>query len=286
MLEIIPSTVNINFVSKFKFTVILSLVMLLASLFLIFGKGLNYGVDFRGGAEIQVKFNTIVEAGRLRDVFDSIGHGSAVVQSIGSSTTQSEFLVRVQANEKNLNEVTTAISHALEESFTSEGADIRRTDIVGPKAGAELRSSGVKAMFYAVLAIMIYIGLRFDFKYSPGAILALMHDVIIVLGVFALFDIEFTLQIVAALLAVIGYSVNDTVVIYDRVRDHEAIAPSTPLVHHINQSANETLSRTLFTAGTTLIVSLAMYFFGGESIEEFFLAISLGIVIGTYSSMF
>ena len=166
------------------------------------------------------------------------------------------------------------------------GVEIRKVDIVGPKAGAQLRVSGFQAMLWALIAIMIYIGLRFDFKYSPGAIVALFHDVSLILGLFALTGTEFTLQTVAALLAVIGYSVNDTVIVYDRVREHEEKNPSLPLFTHINNAINETLSRTILTSGTTLFISLAMYFFGGLAIRDFFLAITLGVFIGTYSSIF
>ena len=170
--------------------------------------------------------------------------------------------------------------------FADKGVEVRKTDIVGPKAGAQLRISGFQAMAWALLAIMIYIALRFDFKYSPGAIVALFHDVVIVVGCFALTGREFTLQTVAALLAVIGYSVNDTVVVYDRVREHEVKFSGRSLKEHINNAINETLSRTILTSGTTLFVALSMFFFGGQSIHDFFFAITLGVLVGTYSSIF
>lgn len=161
--------------------------------------------------------------------------------------------------------------------------EVRKTDIVGPKAGQQLRISGFLAMLWAILGIMIYIGLRFDFRYSPGAIVALFHDVTIILGVFVLMDKEFSLQIVGALLAVIGYSVNDTVVVFDRVREHEA---DGALRKVLNTALNDTLSRTILTSLTTLIVSIIMFAMGGGVIHDFFFAITLGVLIGTYSSLF
>ena len=195
------------------------------------------------------------------------------------------FLLKVQADEASLNKVTEEVSDTLKDHYASKGVEIRKVDIVGPKAGAQLRLSGFQAMGWALVAIMVYIGLRFDFKYAPGAIVALFHDVVIILGVFAITDREFSLQIVGALLAVIGYSVNDTVVVYDRVREHEEKSPSK-LTKLINTALNETLSRTILTSATTLFVSVCMFAMGGGVIHDFFFAITLGVFIGTYSSLF
>ena len=170
--------------------------------------------------------------------------------------------------------------------FKNINPEILKTDIVGPKAGEELRISGFQAMAWALLMIMIYIALRFDYKYSPGAIVALLHDVIIIIGVFVLMQKEFSLQIVGALLAVIGYSVNDTVVVYDRVREHEERDHSKELNTQINTALNETLSRTLLTSLTTFIVAGVMFVMGGGIIHDFFFAICLGVIVGTYSSIF
>jgi preprotein translocase subunit SecF len=219
----------------------------------------------------------------LRNSLEKNGFPEALVQTIGEDA-DNEFLIKVGANEANLNEKSTKIKQLLASEFP--GSRVDKEDLVGPKAGAQLRVSGFQAMLWALIAIMIYIGLRFDFKYSPGAIAALFHDVTIILGVFGLLNLEFTLQIVAALLAVIGYSVNDTVVIYDRVREHEEKYSGLSLSEHINNAVSETLSRTFLTSGTTLFISLSMFFFGGESIKDFFFAISLGVIIGTYSSIF
>ena len=284
MVEFIKNA-NFDFVSKFKFTSVLSIGLVVISLFGLFSN-MNYGVDFRGGAEIQVKFAEALPLEALRKSLKSGGFKNVSVQTIGEKG-DNEFLVKVPGDEKNLNTLTESVGTALKTRLAGNAPKIRKVDIVGPKAGASLRIAGFQAMGWALIVIMIYIGLRFDFKYSPGAIFALFHDVSIILGIFAFTGTEFTLQTVAALLAVIGYSVNDTVVIYDRVREHEEREPDVAdLVTFINRAANETLSRTILTSGTTLFVALSMYFYGGLAIRDFFFAISLGVIVGTYSSIF
>ncbi len=284
MLELIKSDINLDYVGKFKMTAPLSLLLVAASIVLLFTK-MQYGVDFRGGAEVQLKFAKAVEMNTIRKSMSDGGFKGVSVQTIGEAS-DNEVLLKVQGDESNLNKITTEVEAALLKSFSNEGVEIRKVDIVGPKAGAQLRISGFQAMLWALIAIMIYIGLRFDFKYSPGAIVALFHDVTIILGIYALTGTEFTLQTVAALLAVIGYSVNDTVIVYDRVREHEEKYPGVELRTHINRAVNETMSRTILTSSTTLFVSLAMFFLGGAAIHDFFLAITCGVVIGTYSSIF
>ena len=288
MLEIISRNKKFQFSNYFKYSSIFSGVFILIAIYLIFlGRGLNYGVDFRGGVEIQAGFLKAVDLGDLREVLKSSGVKGVTVQTIGDMS-EHNYLIKIQAQQRDLNQVTEFISEILEKQFSKQGLDRRRvkTDIVGPKAGADLRRSGVQAMLWALLAIFIYIGLRFDIKYSPGAIAALIHDVLIVCGVFVLLAKEFNLQSVAALLAIIGYSVNDTVVVYDRVREHEAKYPGRSLKSHIDNATSETLSRTILTSGTTLLVSLMMFFYGGGGIRDFFFAISIGVVVGTYSSIF
>ena len=282
MFQIIKNS-DYKFSEKFKLTAPLSIVVVLVSLALFISK-MQYGVDFRGGAEVQTKFAKPVTLVETRDALKAAGF-KASVQTIGEQG-DNEYLIKVQAEEKELNQVSQQVSAALMKTFSERGPEIRKVDIVGPKAGAQLRLSGFQAMLWALVAIMIYIGLRFDFKYSPGAIVALFHDVTIILGVYAVAGIEFSLQTVGALLAVIGYSVNDTVIVYDRVREHENKYPGRELSVHIDNAVNETLSRTILTSGTTLFVSLAMFFFGGAALHDFFTAISLGVVIGTYSSIF
>lgn len=278
------SKFNVNFVSKFPIAVVVSAVLVLGSIFLFASKGLNYGVDFRGGAEIQVGFGSGVELQDLRKALEDNKFDSAVVQHLGEDGN--EFLVKVAAAEENLNQVTDKITSMLQTSFSDKSPEILKTDIVGPKAGEQLRISGFQAMAWALLMIMIYIALRFDYKYSPGAIVALSHDVIIIIGVFVLMNKEFSLQIVGALLAVIGYSVNDTVVVYDRVREQEEKMGSSSLKDKINRALNETLTRTILTSLTTLMVAAVMFFMGGGIIQDFFFAICIGVIVGTYSSIF
>jgi preprotein translocase subunit SecF len=278
------SKYNINFTAKFPISVVFSLLLVLGSIILFITKGLNYGVDFRGGAEIQVRFSEAIDMGALRSELKS-NFRSSSVQQIGD-TSQNELLIKVSGSEENLNQVTDQITKMLTSKFASLNPDIQKTDIVGPKAGEQLRISGFQALIWALLMIMIYIALRFDYKYSPGAIVALIHDVVIIVGIFILMDKEFSLQIVGALLAVIGYSVNDTVVVYDRVRENEENDTQSPLRMLINKALNETLSRTILTSITTLIVSILMFSMGGGVIHDFFFAITLGVIIGTYSSLF
>ena len=284
MIEIIKKKTNIKFTSMFGTTTVLSIVLVIGSLILLFST-MKYGVDFRGGAEVQVKFAEGISVKQIRRSLTQAGFDGASVQTIGEES-DNEVLIKLQAKEEDLNKVEALVEKSLESTFGQDRVEIRKVDIVGPKAGAELRVSGFQAMGYALLAIMIYIGLRFDFKYSPGAIGALFHDVSIILGIFALTGTEFTLQTVAALLAVIGYSVNDTVIVYDRVRENEINMPGKSLAEQIDKSVNETLSRTVLTSGTTLFISGAMFIFGGEAIKSFFFAITLGVLVGTYSSIF
>ncbi len=284
MFEVIKSNTKFDFVGKFGIAGFISAILVIGSLFLIATK-MQYGVDFRGGAEIQVKFQKKENLNELRKEMGTAGFTGLTIQTIGEAD-QNEYLLKVSASEENLNEVTEKVSQTLQTKYQADGVEIRKVDIVGPKAGAELRKSGFLAMLWALLAIMVYVGLRFDFKYSPGAIVALFHDVTIILGIFALTGTEFTLQTVAAILAVIGYSVNDTVIVYDRVREHEAKFVGRDIKEHINNAINETLSRTILTSGTTLFVSATMFFLGGLAIRDFFMAITLGVVVGTYSSNF
>lgn len=275
---------NINFVSKFPIVVVFSLIMVVGSIVLFATKGLNYGVDFTGGAEVQLSFSEDVAMVDLRSALDSADFKSVQVQTYGDS--RRSYILKVSAKEQDLNAVTDKLVKELNRDFAGRNPVIDKTDIVGPKAGEQLRISGFQAMAWALLMIMVYIALRFDFKYSPGAIVALFHDITIVIGVFILTDKEFSLQIVGALLAVIGYSVNDTVVVYDRVREHEGKSPTSPLGSLINIALNETLTRTILTSITTLMVSIVMYLMGGGGIEDFFFAICIGVFIGTYSSIF
>lgn len=284
MRQIIPDSLKIDFVSKYKITTPISVIAVIGSIIALFSM-MNYGVDFRGGVEIQVRFDQEVDLGEVRASLNQAGFEGVSVQTLGD-ITESEILINAQGDEENLNQIARDVERTLGQDFEGKGLDIRKVDIVGPRAGRQLRISGFQAMFWALLAIMIYISLRFDFRFAPGAIVSLFHDVAIILGIYALTGTQFTLQTVAAILAVIGYSVNDTVVIFDRVREHQGLYPHLTLAEQINNAINETLSRTVLTSGTTLFISTTLLLMGGPAISDFFLAITIGAIVGTYSSVF
>jgi preprotein translocase subunit SecF len=276
---------DINYVGMFKVAGIISLLLVIGSIAGFFSKGLNYGVDFRGGVEVQVKFGQKIELGELRNLMKENQVPLSQLQSIGEET-KNEFLLKLESDKGDLNAVSNQVNSVLSSKFGEGNFEILKNDIVGPKAGAELRTSAFKALAWAILAIMIYLALRFDYKFAPGAIAALIHDVTIIVGAFILTQKEFSLQIVAALLAIIGYSVNDTVVIYDRVREIETLHPDLSTTEIINRALNETMSRTIITSLTVLGVSLVMLFLGGSVIHDFFFAMTIGVILGVYSTIF
>lgn len=284
MLELIKHGTTYDFMGKRRLVMSISLIITLIALYGIFFR-MDYGVDFRGGAEIQTKFAKNVHLDEIRDSLEKGGFKGTSVQTIGEEK-DNEVLIKVQADEGSLNLITQNISDSLHKSFEGNSVEIRKVDIVGPKAGTELRLSAVKAMFWAILSIMVYMAIRFDFRYAPGVMVSLTHDIVIVTGVLAFAGVEFSLHIVAALLAIIGYSVNDTVIVYDRIREHEEKDSSKTLETHINEAVNDTLSRTVLTSAATLLVAASMFFFGGAAIRDFFLAMSIGIIFGTYSSVY
>jgi preprotein translocase subunit SecF len=276
--------IKINYTGLFKFCIPATIVLMIVFITMFFQKGLNYGVDFRGGAEIQVRFNEQIDAEVIRSALVAANVPISTVQGIGDEGK--EVLLKVQSEKDDLNVAASDVERVLGEKFGASNFEILKNDIVGPKAGAQLRTSGFQAMAWAMLAIMIYLGLRFDYKYAPGAIFAILHDVVFVIGVFTLLQKEFSLQIVAALLAVIGYSVNDTVVIYDRVRELEAEDSKADMGTIINVALNQTMTRTILTTFTTFLVTFVMFLFGGGAIQDFFFALTIGIVAGTYSTIF
>ncbi len=276
---------NVNYVGMFKVAGLLSLILVIGSFVMFFTKGLNYGVDFRGGVEIQVKFNQKVELSELREIMKVGQVPLSQLQSIGDDSSN-EFLLKLESDKGDLNAVSNQVNTVLTGKYGEGKFEILKNDIVGPKAGAELRTSAFKALMWAILAIMIYLALRFDYKFAPGAIAALIHDVTIIIGAFILTQKEFSLQIVAALLAIIGYSVNDTVVIYDRVREIETMHPHLSTVETINRALNETMSRTIITSLTVLGVSVVMLVWGGSVIHDFFFAMTIGVILGVYSTIF
>ena len=284
MFEIIKPGTTIDFVSKMKHVSIFSIVLMFIAIYGIV-KHMDYGVDFRGGVEVQVKFDKKVSMDDLRDSLGKSGYDGASVQTIGQEA-ENNVLIKVQADEEHLNQISEKIKASLVAAFPGTNVDVEKIDIVGPKAGAELRLSAIKAMLWAILAIMVFVAIRFDFKFAPGAIISLVHDVVIVAGIISFSPYEFSLSTVAALLAIIGYSVNDTVVVYDRIREAEENDPSLSLAHNINLAINDTLSRTVLTSIGVFLVSITMFITGDGDLKNFFFTLIVGVAFGTYSSIF
>ncbi len=261
----------------------MSIVLVLGSLISLFTIGLNFGIDFTGGSVIEVGYKEPVDLKPIRDVLAKNSYKDAIVQHFGSAN---EVLIRLVPHEgQNKAELSSKIIPLLE-AQSKQPMEVRRVDFVGPQVGQELRDDGGLAVLYALIAILIYVSLRFEYRFSLGAVAALIHDVTITLGFFSVFQLDFDLSVLAAILAVIGYSLNDTIVVFDRIRENFRKIRKTGTIDMINLSINQTLSRTLMTSMTTLIVLLALYFLGGDVIEAFSLALIIGIVVGTYSSIY
>lgn len=283
--------VNIDFVKAIGIWAIISGGLTLASIILVFTKGLNYGIDFSGGTEVQVKFAQSVSPEEVRTFTDAQGFKDAMVQQFGTGDS-SEYLIRLEgkigATDKETNEnlkatISKAQSSIKEKWPTSE---IRRIDTVGPQVGNQLKRNGILAVFYSLLCILIYVGLRFDYKFAPGAVICLFHDSMVTLGVFSLLGKEVNVQIMAAVLTIIGYSLNDTIVVYDRIRENFNKYKGRPLGELINKSINDTLNRTILTSLTVFLATLSLYLFAGGVIEQFSFAMLIGIILGTYSSIY
>ena len=260
---------------------ILSITLVVASLLLLSFKGLNFGIDFKGGTLIELRASdNRINVSSLRDNLNSMNLGDVSVKNFGNNT---DFLIKFENNSnKNIIE---EIKINLDKSFGNQ-FDFRRVENVGPKVSAELLKSGVIAISVALILMLIYIWIRFEWQFSLGAIFALFHDVIVTLGLFSLFGLEINLSIIAAVLTIVGYSMNDTVVIFDRVRENLRKYSDIKIYDLTNISINETLSRTLITSITTLLALLSIFFFGGEILKGFSLAMIFGVVFGTYSSIY
>lgn len=287
---------NVNFMDIRKFAFVISGILLAISLVsLILHGGPKFGIDFRGGAFLEVRFedkdnpeallNISIE--KIRDVFNAQGLGKSEIKHYGSNQEISVQL-DVENIQGDLDSTLTNLINEMQSEYPEYNVIERRRESVGPKIGQELVWAAVRAILFAMLLILVYIMFRFEFRFGVGAVTALFHDVIITLGVFSLLDIELTIPIIAALLTIIGYSLNDTIVVFDRIRENlktlkRQVANYSGIV---NRSINETLSRTIVTSGTTLIVVIVLYFFGGEIIKNFAFGLICGIIVGTYSSIF
>jgi preprotein translocase SecF subunit len=281
-LKLVPSDTSINFLKHRRIALIFSLFLVASSIGLFVIKGLNLGIDFKGGILIEARNTTgPADISGLRADLGQLGLGDISLQEFGTPT---DVLVRVQRQEGDEEAQIAAI--AAISSTLGDSYDIRRTEFVGPTVGAELAEKGMLAVACALLAIMVYIWFRFEWQFSIAAILALAHDVLSTVGLFALTCFEFNLATVAAILTIAGYSINDTVVVFDRVRENLRRYKSYEIEDIINKSLNETLSRTVMTSFTTLLALLAITIFGGAVLRDFALAMIWGVLIGTYSSVF
>jgi preprotein translocase subunit SecF len=283
--------VNIDFVKYIGIWSLISGGLTVVSLILIFTKGLNYGIDFKGGTEVQVKYSQPVPAEEVRSFAESEGFRSPSVQQFGSGEA-SEYLIRLEAitgrTDKETNEALKESIAKIQNGIKTKWptAEIRRIDTVGPQVGSQLRRNGILAVFYSLLCILIYVGLRFDYKFAPGAVICLFHDSVVTLGVLCLLGKEVNVQIMAAVLTIIGYSLNDTIIVYDRIRETFHKFQGRPLGELINKSINDMLNRTILTSLTVFLATLSLYLYAGGVIEEFAFAMLIGIILGTYSSIY
>jgi preprotein translocase subunit SecF len=269
-----------NFLKYKTFFISISLILFLSSVFFFAFKGLNYGVDFKGGTVIEMKFDNTFSSDRLRNSLNKLNLGDVKVKEFGSNI---EFLATIE--KKGDNNFISTIKNHLEKDL-SQTINFRRVEVVGSKISEELTKAGIYSVVIALLLMLFYIWVRFEWQFSLGAIIALVHDVIITIGAFSVVGYEFGLSIVAAVLTIVGYSMNDTVVIYDRIREYLKKDDQKDLQELINESLNSTLSRTLKTSLTTLLALVSIYFFGGEILKGFSFALIWGVLIGTYSSIF
>ncbi|MDA8836167.1 protein translocase subunit SecF [Candidatus Pelagibacter bacterium] len=272
----------INFNKFYKLFNLISLSLVIASVLLLFFKGLNFGVDFKGGTLIELRSNDKnINVTSLRQSFNKMNLGDFNIKKFGN---ENDFLIKIEKKDTSANAIE-VIKKDLTSSLGSS-FNFRRVENVGPKVSSELLKSGIIAITLSLAAMLFYIWIRFEWQFSLGAILALFHDVIITLGLFSLFSLEINLSIVAAVLTIVGYSMNDTVVIYDRVRENLRKFSDIKIYELTNISINETLSRTIITSATTLLALVSIYLFGGEILKGFSLAMIMGVVFGTYSSIY
>ncbi|WP_018937722.1 MULTISPECIES: protein translocase subunit SecF [unclassified Thioalkalivibrio] len=275
---------NIDFLGKRKITIAISLVLIIISVALLATRGLNFGIDFTGGTLVEVGYPEAVELDTIRETLSAGGYEGAQVQTFGTSR---DVLIRLPPSEDDDNPamLSNRVLNALRDGGPDD-PDLRRVEFVGPAVGEELREQGGLAMIYALAGILIYVAVRFEWRFSIGSVLALVHDVLITLGIFSLLQMEFDLGVLAAVLAVIGYSLNDTIVVYDRIRENFRVLRKQSTEQVMNNAVNKTLARTIVTSMTTLLVLLSLAFLGGAALQNFSIALIIGVVVGTYSSIF
>ncbi|HAD04066.1 MAG: protein-export membrane protein SecF [Desulfuromonadales bacterium GWD2_61_12] len=284
-MELIRPDTNIDFVGKRLIAIACSAVLILVGIVSLVAKGgPEYGIDFAGGTLLQVQIAAPTDAARVRELLKELPLRGVSIQQFGEGAN--EYLIKMQESSAELKGVSADIQAALEKGYGAGKVEIRRTEMVGPQVGKDLRQKGLLALLFAIVGMLIYITWRFELRFGVGAVIALAHDVFITIAIFSVFNLEIDLTIVAALLTIIGYSVNDTVIVCDRIRENMGRHSKESLSWIINRSINETLSRTFMTSGLTLLSVTALYFFGGSVIQNFALAMLLGITVGTYSSIY
>lgn len=282
-MEIIKTETNYNFVGMMKPAVILSLAVIIIGIAsLIWHGGPNYGIDFAGGTLVQIKFQNETPADKIRAAFKSIGFEGSIIQEFGPK----EVIVRSAESGADTKALTSRVDEALGAAFGKGAYEVRRIEMVGPKVGRDLTRKAILAIVFSWIGILVYVGVRFEFRYALGGIIALVHDVMVTIAFLSVFDKEFDLNIVAALLTIIGYSINDTIVIFDRIRENARKNARQTLNDVINASVNQTLSRTILTSLTVFMVLLILFFFGGAVIHDFTFALLVGTVAGVYSTVF
>jgi preprotein translocase subunit SecF len=281
-IELVKPGVNLDFVGKIKLAAVLSTLLIIISIGAIaFRGGLNLGIDFAGGSIIQIKFTENISADQIRTALKSTKLENSLIQKFG----ENEFLVRTSESFSDQMMLAANVDEPLHASF-GEKFEIRRVEVVGSKVGDDFKRKAIIAIILSWLAILVYVGFRFEFRYGLGGIAALVHDVLITLGIIAVLNIEFTISILAALIFIIGFSINDTIVTLDRIRENVKLNPKKKLSETINLSINQTLSRTILTSLTVFLTALALYVFGGAVINDFAFTLLVGVIIGTYSSIY
>ncbi|MES9965865.1 MAG: protein translocase subunit SecF [Sedimenticola sp.] len=283
-MQIFKTNTKIDFMAKRKLAMIISIAVILVAIASVIFRGLSLGIDFTGGTLIEVGYGEAVELSKVREALTAGNFPDATVQHFGTSK---DVLVRLAPQEElSSAQLSNQAFAALSQASDAGEIDLRRVEFVGPQVGDELTEDGGLAMLYALIGILIYVALRFEYRFALGSIIALVHDVLVTIGIFSVFQIEFDLTVLAAVLAVIGYSLNDTIVVYDRIRENFRKMRKGTSTEIINASLNQTLSRTLVTSLTTLLVLTALFIFGGEIIHGFALALIIGVIVGTYSSIY
>jgi len=281
-MELIKPGINLDFVGKIKYAITFSIILIIVSIgSVVYHGGLNPGIDFAGGSVIQVKFLNNIPADQIREALKSTKLQNSTIQKFGAN----EFLIRTSESFSDQTVLAANVEQPLAAAF-SKDFEIRRVEVVGSKVGADFKRKAIIAVVLSWLAMLIYVGFRFEFRYGLGGIVALIHDVIITIGAVSIMNMEFTISILAALVFIIGFSINDTIVTLDRIRENVKLNPKKPLRETINMSINQTLSRTALTSLTVFLTVLALYLFGGAVIHDFAFALLVGVVIGTYSSIY